>query len=66
MNLREMVGECELDPSGSGWGAAVDPCEHDNEPSGSFLTSLMNDLASRKDCALWGWLVSQSVSQSVS
>jgi hypothetical protein len=30
------VGSCELDSSGSGYGAVAGCCEHDNETSGSI------------------------------
>jgi hypothetical protein len=36
MKLREIMGRCEMDSSGSGQGPVAGLCEHSNEPLGSI------------------------------
>jgi hypothetical protein len=44
MDLKgDWLGECRVDPVGSGWGPVAGCCEYGDEPAGSGATELVRD-----------------------
>jgi hypothetical protein len=51
------VGGCGLDSCGSGYGAVLVSCEHDNEFLGFIKGGKFLDYLFKKDSVPWSWLV---------